>query len=392
MQQELVRARLLALAEPSYQRFAARLLPGVNNLLGIRLPKLRMLAKEIAKGDWRGYLATAKNDYFEDVMLQGMLIGLVELESKAKLKLAQSFIPQIDNWSVCDSFCSGFKVARQEPELVWQFIQPYLQSTKVYELRFAVVILINYYIDQRYINDVLKKLIVINKPDYYVEMAVAWAIATCYAKFPQITLPYLQAKKLPIGTAKKALQKILESLQVDEYNKEVIKQMRHDNKEADNADNLTIVYETAIAKLGVVTNGDAVIKLLFNHLSTVNPCRETSLHRLAISEIHEYLAGNITEFTVPIKLSGTPFQQSVWQALRKIPYGETRCYKDIAAFIGNPSACRAVGMANNRNPLPIIIPCHRVIGFNGKLVGYAGGIKIKEYLLNIEQSGKHKTI
>ena len=110
----------------------------------------------------------------------------------------------------------------------------------------------------------------------------------------------------------------------------------------------------------------------------------TPLLRQAAEELREYFAGERREFTVPLAPKGTPFQQRVWAALQTIPYGETRSYKEIAAAVGNEKACRAVGMANNRNPLPIFIPCHRVVGANGKLVGYAGGLEVKSYLLELE--------
>ena len=102
-------------------------------------------------------------------------------------------------------------------------------------------------------------------------------------------------------------------------------------------------------------------------------------------QVNEYLQGRRKKFDVKYQLSGTPFQLSVWKELIKIPYGETRTYKEIARNIGNEKAARAVGMANNRNPLHIIIPCHRVIGADGSLTGYAGGIRIKEELLKLER-------
>ena len=111
----------------------------------------------------------------------------------------------------------------------------------------------------------------------------------------------------------------------------------------------------------------------------------TPLLRQAAAELAAYFAGDLREFTVPLAPKGTPFQQKVWTALREIPYGETRSYKEIAAMVGNEKACRAVGMANNRNPLPIFIPCHRVVGTNGKLVGYAGGLDVKTFLLELEK-------
>ena len=104
-----------------------------------------------------------------------------------------------------------------------------------------------------------------------------------------------------------------------------------------------------------------------------------------IKELEEYFAGNRKVFTVPLDLRGTEFQKKVWEALREIPYGETRSYKEIAEKIGNPKASRAVGMANHRNPIGIVVPCHRVVGANGKLTGYAGGIPMKQALLELEK-------
>ncbi|HIF9218776.1 TPA: methylated-DNA--[protein]-cysteine S-methyltransferase [Photobacterium damselae] len=106
----------------------------------------------------------------------------------------------------------------------------------------------------------------------------------------------------------------------------------------------------------------------------------------ACQEITDYLAGTTTTFSTPLDLSGTPFQQSVWQQLLTIPYGKTCCYQDIAKALGKPKACQAVGMANRHNPVAIIVPCHRVIGKNGSMTGYDGGISIKERLLDLERA------
>lgn len=112
----------------------------------------------------------------------------------------------------------------------------------------------------------------------------------------------------------------------------------------------------------------------------------TELLSMATIQLDEYFQGKRTTFSLPFKLTGTPFQLAVWKELQNIPYGKTISYKEIAQKINKPKAYRAVGMANNKNPLPIIIPCHRVIGSNGKLIGYAGGLKLKNYLLELEKS------
>ena len=111
---------------------------------------------------------------------------------------------------------------------------------------------------------------------------------------------------------------------------------------------------------------------------------ETPLLLQAQRELEEYFAGRRSSFSVPLSMHGTPFQMAVWAALRAIPYGETRSYGELAAQIGRPRACRAVGMANHVNPLPIFVPCHRVVGADGRLTGYAGGLDVKKYLLKLE--------
>ena len=103
------------------------------------------------------------------------------------------------------------------------------------------------------------------------------------------------------------------------------------------------------------------------------------------TQVNEYLTGRRKQFDVPLKYQGTQFQQSVWQELQKIPYGETRSYQEIAIGIGNEKAVRAVGQANNKNPIMIIIPCHRVIHKNGDITGFACGLEVKQYLLELEK-------
>lgn len=108
----------------------------------------------------------------------------------------------------------------------------------------------------------------------------------------------------------------------------------------------------------------------------------------AASMLREYFAGRRKDFPLPLKAEGTEFQQSVWRALLKIPYGETRSYKQVAEMAGNEKACRAVGMANHNNPIMILIPCHRVIGSDGSMTGFGTGISDKEYLLKLESEYK----
>ncbi len=147
-------------------------------------------------------------------------------------------------------------------------------------------------------------------------------------------------------------------------------------------------YQTLIGKIGIADNGQAITDVvLIGEKAPIN-CRvnESQLIKNAAAQINEYLDGERKNFDLPLMAEGTQFQQLVWQALKGIPYGETRSYQQIADQIGNMKACRAVGMANNRNPIAIVIPCHRVIGKNGSLVGYGGGLEIKARLLEMEKT------
>jgi len=137
--------------------------------------------------------------------------------------------------------------------------------------------------------------------------------------------------------------------------------------------------------IGITAEKNAITGLFFGNDVPYGFIKaETSLIKKTALQIEEYFAGKRKIFSVPLSIQGTEFHMDVWKALQTIPYGETRSYKDIALQIGRPKAVRAVGMANNRNPISIIIPCHRVIGHNGKLVGYGGGLPLKEYLLELE--------
>jgi O-6-methylguanine DNA methyltransferase len=135
----------------------------------------------------------------------------------------------------------------------------------------------------------------------------------------------------------------------------------------------------------IVLSGSAVSSLKFTDGGEDTPISDIGeLGRKVIKELHEYLSGERKMFSVPIKPEGADFQMKVWKELTNIPYGKTRSYSDIAKSLGNPKSARAVGNACNRNPIAIIIPCHRVLGADGALTGYAGGIERKKFLLNLE--------
>lgn len=145
--------------------------------------------------------------------------------------------------------------------------------------------------------------------------------------------------------------------------------------------------QTSIGKIGIAEQDGNIAQLYFatDMIPHNAEIIETTLISEAFSQLNAYLTGELKQFSLPLAPQGTDFMQTVWRALCAVPYGKTASYKEIAQAIGNPKAVRAVGLANNKNPLPIFIPCHRIIGSNGKLVGYAGGLQIKQQLLDLEK-------
>lgn len=247
-----IRDTLISMSEPDYQKFTSTLLPGVDNILGVRLPKLRKYGKEVWKTYGLKYLEeTLENpcnedaEYMEEIFLQGVVIGNLKVKKDMTLSHIQnyikSYLPKINNWSTCDSFCTGLKITKEYPAQMWKFLKPYLISTRDYDVRFAIVMIINYYIKDDYIEELYE---IFNKigtdwnsqsnPDqavYYVEMALAWAISICYVNYPDRTLEYLKSVKsqttvLDDFTYNKALQKIVESHCVSLEEKAQIKLMK----------------------------------------------------------------------------------------------------------------------------------------------------------------------
>lgn len=231
MTMEELRFKILEASDPDYQKFASGLLPGTENIAGVRLPVLRKLAKKTAREQGLKYLeeafgGRADHELFEEIMLQGMVIGYGSFSLEKRLALIEQFVPKITNWSVCDSFCSGLKFTREHREDVWNFLQKFIHSDGEYAVRFAVVMFINYFIDSEYVDKVLAELEGVRHPGYYAKMAAAWAFSMCYVFDKDKTMDCLNAGNTDEFVYDKALQKILESRQVPAGEKEGIRALR----------------------------------------------------------------------------------------------------------------------------------------------------------------------
>ena len=220
-----LREQLLEMAEPSYLDFILPLMPGVKNVLGIRIPRLRRIARDAARGDWRAFLAENPEPcYFEERLLRGLVIGYAACAPEEKLGRTAEFLPKIDNWAVCDCFCWRLRSTEREP--MWRFIQPYFRSEHEYEVRFAAVMALGNFIDEEHLETLLGQLDGVRHEGYYARMAVAWALSMCFVKFPLRTYDYLREATLDDWTFNKTIQKIVESRRVSADSKTLIRLLR----------------------------------------------------------------------------------------------------------------------------------------------------------------------
>lgn len=230
MENNQIRKRLEELADEEYRKFHTGLCPKSSEILGVRVPILRNFAKEIVKeGNIEEYLENALDNSYEEILLQGMVLGLWKTNIENFSKYLEKFIPKINSWAVCDVSVAGFKITKKNMEYMWDFLQKYLKSNKEFELRFAIVMLLDFYITDEYIDKVLQILNNIENDEYYVKMAIAWTLQVAFVKFPNETMKLLKNNKIDDWTYNKALQKIIESYRVDENTKNEIRKMKRNN-------------------------------------------------------------------------------------------------------------------------------------------------------------------
>jgi 3-methyladenine DNA glycosylase AlkD len=240
--------KLYSLEEEKYREFSSRLLPNITTVRGIRLPLLQKMAKDISKGDVFEYFAEVKHTFFEETLLMGLVIGNMNLKRYSLeqiLSVIRSYIPYINNWSTCDSFCSSLKVAKSEPDRMYEFISVYAaregegkeslsSPEREYELRFYIVMCLDYYINDSYIDEVLYQFRDIKSSSYYVNMALAWAYSKIYLYFPERVISWLK-EGLEIQSChmltnhdlflhNKTISKICDSYKVEKQDKELLRQ------------------------------------------------------------------------------------------------------------------------------------------------------------------------
>lgn len=227
-----IKEKLIELSEEDYKKFNSKLCPDTNKeILGIRIPKLRKLAKDIVKGEnWKEFLNNHEEKYFEEVLLEGLLIAYSEEKLEDKFVYMREFIPKMDSWEMTDTFTPTLKIKEQELELYWNFIMPYTKSTREFEIRYAIISILDYFIKEEYIDKIIDILDNINNDGYYVKMAVAWTLAEIGVKFNERLIDYLKGNNnLDKFTFNKTLQKMIESYRISNEQKIILKSMKKNN-------------------------------------------------------------------------------------------------------------------------------------------------------------------
>ncbi|MCI8641398.1 MAG: DNA alkylation repair protein [Clostridia bacterium] len=225
---EEIKKKIIELSDEKYKKFHSKLCPGTNNIIGVRVPVLRKYAKEIFnEKTWKETIKQIDDEFYEEIMLQGMMIGLAKKEDINNiLQYVEKYVVKIDNWAICDVFCAGLKITQKNKKEVWNFIQKYLKSDKEFEIRFAIVMILDYFIDDEFLKRDFEIFDKIQHEGYYVKMAVAWAISLCIIKYYEETIKYLEKSKIDNWTYNKSIQKAIESYRISDENKQNLRKMK----------------------------------------------------------------------------------------------------------------------------------------------------------------------
>ena len=215
--------------DKNYKLFHERICQTEYEIIGIKIPILRKISKLLLK-DYNTYeiLNSLNENYYEYVMLQGLIIANAKVNFEEKLDLINKFIPKIDNWAICDIFCGELKFIKNNEEKFLKYILSHLESDKEYYKRFSIVILLNYYINDEYIDFVLNKMLEIKSDYYYVKMAISWCLSICLIKYFNKTIEFMNTNKNNFDkwTYNKALQKGIESFRISKENKKTLQKMK----------------------------------------------------------------------------------------------------------------------------------------------------------------------
>lgn len=210
------------LSDEKYKKFNESLIPGTETAYGVRVPDVRAAAKKVVRQDAESFLRETSPASYEEIMLRGMVIAGMKTDLETRLAHVRAFLPLIDNWAVCDTFCGTFRFRPEELRPMWDFLRPLFTDGREFFARFAAVMQLGHFVTGEYIDESLRLFVSMKQEQYYIQMAVAWAVSVCYVKFRDKTLELLKRQELPKFVQNKSIQKIRESYRVDKADKEML--------------------------------------------------------------------------------------------------------------------------------------------------------------------------
>lgn len=209
-----------------YREFHLGILGVDKNIIGIRTPRLKEIARKISKGDWRGFVSIAGRELYEESVLKGLVIGYVDMSFRERIEYIEEFIRDIDNWAVCDICVGNFKFIKKNLEVFYPFVKQCIYSHETWKIRVGLVILLDYYMNEEYCEDIFALCTDVKKDSYYVKMAQAWLISILFINFRERTLRFLEENDLDSWIQNKAIQKIRESTRVSVEDKHLVLNMK----------------------------------------------------------------------------------------------------------------------------------------------------------------------
>ncbi len=212
-------------SEPDYAAFSSKLIPGKDGIKGVRVPELRRIASLIAKDDWEAFLEETP-DCFEEEFLKGIVIAKAPMGTSRRIELTDAFLPIIDNWSTCDSFCQSWKVPRKDSGEVYDYFASLIDSGSEYSMRVSLVMRMDHFLDAEHVDDILDDIAEYRNDGYYYKMGAAWAASFCYIKFPERTYEVLSSGRMDPWVFGKTIQKIRESYRVPNEDKERLRLLK----------------------------------------------------------------------------------------------------------------------------------------------------------------------
>lgn len=216
---------LKSLCDEKYKNFHSKLATTTYEILGIKVPIQRKIAKEISKGDISSFLECSQNTYYEEVMIKGFVLASIQ-DKELLLKYLDSYVDLIDNWAITDGFCNSLKIVNQDKTFWFSYFSNYLESKEEFRVRVALIVFLNFYVEEEYLEQIFKLIDKIKLDKYYINMGIAWLLCECFIKYRDKTLAYFLKSQVNVFTFNKTISKIRESYRVTKEDKEYLNKLK----------------------------------------------------------------------------------------------------------------------------------------------------------------------